>query len=57
MIQDRAILQWLIKRKSYMIYRTAPFSMTPNDSQSRFRYLTLNISETVRNTGIVTTDY
>jgi len=31
MIQDRAILQWPTNRKSYMVYRTAPFLMTLND--------------------------
>jgi len=29
-------LQWPTNRKSYMIYRTAPFSMTLNDSYPRF---------------------
>jgi len=30
-------LQWPINRKSYMIYQTAPFSMTVNDSYPRFQ--------------------
>jgi len=41
MVQHRAIgyLQWPSNRKSYMVYRTAPFSMTLNDpfiSQKRY---------------------
>jgi len=39
MVQDRAIvtmigeykIQWPTNRKSHMVYRTAPFSMTLND--------------------------
>jgi len=30
-------LQWPTNRKSYMIYRTAPFSMTLNDLYPRFQ--------------------
>jgi len=30
-------LQWLTNRKSYMIYRTAPFSMTLNDPYPQFQ--------------------
>ena len=43
MVQDRAIfLQWRTNRKSHMVYRTAPFSMTltPNP---RVRVLTLGL--------------
>jgi len=29
--QIELYLQWPISRKSYMVYRTAPFSMTLND--------------------------
>jgi len=39
-------LQWPTNRKSYMIHRTAPFSMTLNDPYPRFQghaFLTLNI--------------
>jgi len=31
MVQDRAIITWPTNRKSYMVYRTAPFSMTSSD--------------------------
>jgi len=45
-------LQYPTDRKSYMIYRTAPFSMTLNDLYPRFQChagsLTLNILEMVR---------
>jgi len=39
MVQHKAslYLQWRSNRKSYMIYRTAPFSMTLNDPYSRFQ--------------------
>jgi len=37
MVQHRAILQWPTNRKSYMIYRTAPFSMTLNDPYPLFQ--------------------
>jgi len=37
MVQDRAILQWRTNRKSYMVYRTAPFSMTLTDPKPRFQ--------------------
>jgi len=30
-------LQWRTNRKSYMVYGTAPFSMTLNDPKSRFQ--------------------
>jgi len=69
-VQDICIsyLQWRTNRKSYMIYRTAPFSMTLNDPYSRFqghailwRQITLNNAETVRDTdrfnGILTGTY
>jgi len=36
-VQYRANLQWRNNRKSYMIYRTAPFSMTLNDPYLRFQ--------------------
>jgi len=42
-------LRWPTNRKSYMIDRTAPFSMTLNDPYHRFQghsILTLNVSET-----------
>ena len=48
------------RRKSYMVYRTAPFSMTLNNPKPRSRslhYLTLNILQTVGDTDIVTTKY
>jgi len=38
MVQHTAIyLQWPTNRKSYMIYRTAPFSMTSNDPYPQFQ--------------------
>jgi len=54
MVQDAAILTMADQQAStYVIYRTAPFSMTlkwPWTISSRSRhYMTLNISETVRN--------
>jgi len=42
-------LQWPTDRKSYIICRTAPFSMTSNESYPQFQghaILMLNISET-----------
>ena len=36
-VQDRAILQWRTNRKSYVIYRTAPFSMILNKSYPSFQ--------------------
>ena len=48
---------------AYMVYRTASFSMTLNDPCPRFQghailnSLTLNISETVRDTDIVSMKY
>jgi len=54
-------LQWQTNRKSYMVYRTAPFSMTLNNPYTQFQghaiFLTLNISETVRDTDIVSIEY
>jgi len=50
MVQYRAIPQSPTNRKSHMIYRTAPFSMTLNDTYPCFKvtlFLTLNISKTV----------
>jgi len=54
-------LQWLTIRKSCMIYRTAPFfndleRRLPTVSRSRHS-LTLNISETVRHTDIMSLKY
>jgi len=46
-------LQWRTNRKSYMIYRTAPFSMTSNDPYPGFKvtpFFDTNISETVQDT-------
>ena len=38
MVQDRAIVTiWRTNRKSYMVYRTAPFSMTLTDPKPRFQ--------------------
>jgi len=53
-------LQWPTNGKSYMIYRTTSFSVTLNDPYPRFQghsIFTLNISETVRYTDIVSTEY
>jgi len=46
-------LQCPTNRRSYMVYRTAPFSMTLNDPYPRFQghdFLSVNISETIRDT-------
>ena len=37
MVQHRAILTMAINRKSYIIYQTAPFSMTLNDPYPQFQ--------------------
>jgi len=37
MVQHRAMLQWPTNSKSYMIYRTVPFSMTSNDPYPQFQ--------------------
>ena len=37
MYQIELYLQWRTNRKSYMIYRTAPFSMTLNDPTPDFK--------------------
>jgi len=37
MVQHRAILTMAINRKSYIIYRTAPFSMILNDPYPQFQ--------------------
>jgi len=37
MVQHRAILTMPTNRKSYMVYQTAPFSMTLNDRLPRFQ--------------------
>jgi len=52
-------LQWPTNRKSYMIYLTAPFSMTFNDPYPQLsrHSLTLNISETVQHTDILSLKY
>jgi len=52
-------LQWRINRKSYIVYRTAPFLMTLNDPYPGFQgrschSLTLNISQTAADAAIVT---
>ena len=62
MVQHTAILAVADQQKIvfFMIYRTAPFSMTLHDPPpvSRSRpSLTLNISETVRDTDIVLMKY
>jgi len=49
-------LQWRTNRKSYMIYRIAPFSVTLNDSYPQFQGHVIFwrwISQTVRHTDIV----
>ena len=54
-------LQWPTNRKSYMVYRTASFSMTLNDPNPRFQGHVILwrwiIWETVRNTDIVSMKY
>jgi len=53
-------LQQTTNRKSYMIYRMAPFSMILDDPYPRFQghtIFTLNISETVWYTDIVSMEY
>jgi len=55
-------LQWETSSKSYniIIYRTAPYSVTLNDLSpisTLHYYLMLNISEMVRDTDIVSTEY
>jgi len=42
-------LQWPTNRKSHMIYRTAPFSMTLNDPYSRFQGHSIFDAEYLRN--------
>ena len=42
-------LQWLINRKAYMIYRTAPFSMTLNDPYPSFEVTSFFDAEYLRN--------
>jgi len=42
-------LQWSTNRKSYMIYRTAPFSMTLNDLKPGFKVTPFCDVEYVRN--------
>jgi len=46
MLQSETLyLQWPTNRKSYMVYRTAPISMTFNDPVSKSHHSwTLNIS-------------
>jgi len=36
-VQDRAMVTWRTNRKSYMVYRSAPFSTTLNDLKPRFQ--------------------
>jgi len=43
------LLQWRINRKSYMVCRTAPFSMILNDPKSRFQGQTFFDAECLRN--------
>jgi len=53
-------LQQRTNRKSYMIHRTTPFSMTLNEPYPSFKvtpFLTLNISEMIRYTDIVLMEY
>jgi len=56
-------LYWRTNGKSYVVYQTAPFSIfndlkRPLPPVSRSRYsLTLNISETVQDTDIVSMEY
>jgi len=58
MVQDRAIVTMAdYNRKSYIVYRTAPFSMTLKDRNPDFKVshsLTLNISKMAADTVIVT---
>jgi len=59
MVQDRAIVTMADNnRKSYMVYRTAPFSKNLERPQTLFsrsdHSLTLNISEMAKDTAIVT---
>jgi len=37
MVQDKAIVTMAVNRKSHMVYRTAPLSMTLNDSKPGFQ--------------------
>jgi len=59
MVQRRAMLTMADPYKVY-IYRTAPFSITLNDPYPGFKvtpFFTLNVSETVRYTDIVSVEY
>ena len=47
-------LQWQTDIKSYMIYRTAPFSMTLNNPNPVFKVMLFFDAETVKDTAIVT---
>ena len=42
-------VQWRTNRKSYMAYRTAPFSMTLNDSYPSFKVMPFFDAEYLRN--------
>jgi len=42
-------LQWRTNKKSYMVYRTAPFSMTLNDPYHRFQSHAIFNAKYVRN--------
>ena len=50
-------LQWRTNRKSCMIYRMAPFSMTLNDSYPRFQGYTIFDAEYLRNGAIYRHDF
>jgi len=41
MVQDRVLLKWQTNRKSYMFYRTAPFSIILKDPKPIFRGQTI----------------
>jgi len=49
-------LQWHTNRKLYMIYRTAPFSMTLNNPYPRFQVHTIFDAEYLRSGTIYYTD-
>jgi len=42
-------VHWLTNRKSYTIYRTAPFSRTLNEPQPRFKVTPLFLAKYLRN--------
>jgi len=49
MVQHTLYLQWPTNRKSYMIYPTAPFSMTLNDLYPSFKVTPFFDAEYLRN--------